>query len=77
MEQSHLVMVGGEGKMQLWGRCSSCLDLKIPPMKEPAGRIQQEARLRALFQLHFVRVHLHEDAVTLGEQTSEKEKSSS
>jgi hypothetical protein len=26
-------------------------------MKEPAGRIQHEASLRAVFQQHFVRVH--------------------
>ena len=62
MKEPHLVIVARDGAARLWGRCSSCPAVSFPSMKAPKDRIKQQARLQALFQQHFVKVHVRQNA---------------
>src|SRR6266478_2053226 len=62
MKEPHLVIVARDGAARLWGRCSSCPEVSFPSMKAPKDRIKQEVRLQALFQQHFVKVHMRQNA---------------
>lgn len=62
MKKPHLVLMGGDGDIRLWGRCSSCEKITFEPEMEPMNRQQQEERLKGLFIKHFNEVHRAEDA---------------
>jgi hypothetical protein len=60
MKKPHLIIVKGEHGVGLRGTCSSCPENEFNMIV--MAREQNEATLRAAFDVHFKMVHLREDA---------------
>ena len=54
--------MGGDGNIPLWGKCSTCENVTFPPNDKPSSQIEQTLRLNVLFDSHFQKVHMREDA---------------
>jgi hypothetical protein len=60
MKKPHLVISNGENGLGLRGRCSACSEAEFDIIAIARG--QNEALLRAAFEVHFNTVHFAEDA---------------